>query len=207
MKSTIFTITALLFLASCAPKLTFTWVKEGYEGKKYKKIAIFSFTKNLEASARFQDNMVKYLSAEGYTAVAGMSIINPVQMRDLKPDDINRILRNEDVDAVISVMVVDKETSVDYVHGTSYGYGYPYRGGFGAYYGYRYGPGYYDPGYYQESKTYLLENHFYEVIKGESSDDLLVWASQSSLTDPSSNTSKVYSKVLIQALQNDGVLK
>ena len=206
MKSTSLLMIVLMFFASCAPKLSFTWVKEGYEGKKYKKIAIFSFSKNLEVSARFQDNMVKYLAAEGYTAVSGMSIINPVQMKNLKPDDIQRILLKENIDGIISVMLADKETSVNYVQGSNYAYGYPYRGGFGAYYGYRYGPAYYDPGYYQESKTYLLENHFYEVIEGESSEDALVWASQSSLTDPSKNTSKVYSKVLIQALKEDGIL-
>ncbi|MFY0626945.1 MAG: hypothetical protein JXR07_11655 [Reichenbachiella sp.] len=202
-------IAAVLLFTACAPELSFTWTKEGFEGKKYKKIAIFSFSKNLSKSAQFQDNMVKYLTADGYTAVSGMAIMNPLQMKDLKEEDIVRILLKEEIDAVLSVILVDKETSVNYVQGSNYGYGGMYGGygGFGGYYGYRYGPAYYDPGHYQESKSYLLENHFYEVIEGENKEEALVWASQSTLTDPSDKTSKVYAKLLLQELKAGGILK
>ncbi len=199
---------ALIFFGACAPKLSYTWTKEDHNRKDYKKIAIFSFSKNLSVSSVFQDNMVKYLADAGQTAVAGLSIINPSQMKDLKEEDVKRILLKEGVDAVISVILVDKESSVNYVQNSNigYGYGYPY-GRFGAYYGYRYGPAYYGGGHYEESKSYLLENHFYEVIEGESKENTLIWASQSTLTDPSKNTSKVYAKLLIKSLKEDNILK
>lgn len=200
---------AVLLLSACAPKLSFTWKKEGVEKKKYNKIGVFSFTKNIGASAKFQDNMVKYLTAAGHTAVSGLSVINPVQMKDLKEEDVIRILKSENIDAVLSVIVVDKEKSVNYVQGSNYGYG-AYGGyggyGFGGYYGYHYAPAYYNSGHYQESSSYLLENHFYEIVEGESKEDALLWASQSTLTDPSDNTSKVYAKVLLKALQDDSIL-
>ena len=78
---------------------------------------------------------------------------------------------------------------------------------FGGYYGYRYGPGYYDPGYYSESTTYLLENHFYELKEGGNKEEALIWASQSEITDPSKSITKTYSKMLVNALVKDGIIE
>ncbi|MGL1888599.1 MAG: hypothetical protein OCD76_18955 [Reichenbachiella sp.] len=203
MKYSHFLVIGLMVLGSCAPKLSFTWTKPGYDGAKYNKIAIFTSGKNLQSATEFQDYMVEYLGQQGFNAVSGMSILNPVQMKDLKPEDIQRILLKEGVDAVISAVVIDKDKSLNYNQGSS---SYGYYGGYGGYYGYR-GGGYYDQGYYSETTTYLLENHFYEVNEGGDKEEALIWASQSEVSDPTKNTRKVYAKVLIQGLVDDGIIK
>ncbi|MEP2023520.1 MAG: hypothetical protein ABJH98_05530 [Reichenbachiella sp.] len=208
MKYSYSLIVVLGLLVSCAPKLSFTWTKPGYETAKYQKIAIFSSGKNLEIAMKFQDTMVEYLGNEGITAISGMAIMNPTQIAGMDEAAIHGMLLKEGIDAVISVSLVDKDKSVDYVHGTNtYMYG-GYGGyGFGGYYGYRYGPSYYDPGYYQETTTYLLENHFYEVSKSNSKDDALIWASQSQISDPSKSITKTYSKLLVNTLIKEGIVK
>lgn len=204
MKYKIAILSLLFFAASCAPKLSFTWTKPGYESATYKKIAIFSSGRNLQTAMEFQDTMVEYLADKGITAVSGMSILNPMQSQSLKPEEIASTLLTEGVDAVIAVTLVDKEKSLDYTPGTNT---YMYGGyGFGGYYGYRYGPGFYDPGYYSESTTYLLENHFYEIKEGGNKEESLVWASQSEVTDPSKSITKTYSKMLVNALINDVII-
>ncbi|UXP33785.1 hypothetical protein N6H18_07465 [Reichenbachiella agarivorans] len=205
MKNILVVATLIFTCMSCAPKLSFTWTKADYQGAKYKKIAVFSAGKNLEISSTFQDYMVQFLAAEGFTAVSGMSIINPIQMKDLNADDVKRILLKEGVDAVISTVVIDSQKSTNYVQGSA---SYGYYGGFGGYYGYRYGPAYYQPGYYQESTSFLLENHFYELSADNSSkEDALLWASQSQITDPSNATTKAYARVLIKGLIDDNIIK
>lgn len=205
MKYKIAVFAILLFVGSCAPKLSFTWTKPNYETVKYEKIAVFSSSRNLQNTIAFQDTMVKYLADKGVTAVSGMSIINPMQSESLEPEQIANILMKEGVDAVIAVTLVDKEKSLEYVPGTNT---YMYGGyGFGGYYGYRYGPAYYDPGYYSESTTYLLENHFYEIKEGGSKEEALIWASQSEITDPSKSITKTYSKLLVNSLIEDGIIK
>ncbi|WP_456458389.1 hypothetical protein [Reichenbachiella sp.] len=205
MKYKIAVIATLLFVGSCAPKLSFTWTKPNYETTKYKKVAIFSSGRNLQVAMDFQDTMVEYLADKGITAVSGMSILNPMQAESLKPEQIKSTLLKEGVDAVISVTLVDKDKSMEYVQGTNM---YMYGGyGFGGYYGYRYGPGFYDPGYYSESTTYLLENHFYEIKEDGNKEEALVWASQSEITDPSKSITKTYSKMLVNALITDGIIQ
>lgn len=205
MKYKIAVIATLLFAGSCAPKLSFTWTKPNYETTKYKKVAIFSSGKNLQVAMDFQDTMVEYLADNGITAVSGMSILNPMQSESLKPEEVASALLKEGVDAVITVALVDKEKSLDYNHGTNT---YMYGGyGFGGYYGYRYGAGFYDPGYYSESTTYLLENHFYELKEGGNKEEALIWASQSEITDPSKSITKTYSKMLVNALIKDEIIQ
>ena len=204
MKYNIAVFVVLLFVGSCAPKLSFTWTKPDYETIKYKKIAIFSSGRNLQVATEFQDTMVKYLADKGVTAVSGMSILNPMQAESLKPEEIAGTLLKEGVDAVISVSLVDKEKSMEYVQGSNM---YMYGGyGFGGYYGYRYAPMYYDPGYYSESTTYLLENHFYEIKEGGNKEEALIWASQSEVTNPAKSITRTYSKMLVNALIKDGII-
>lgn len=210
MKKLTLVLFSVALLASCAPKLSFTWTKDGYAGRKYNKIAVFSRSTNQGRAVEFQDAMVKEFAKKGYNAVAGISIINPMMGKNLTVEDFQRIMTKEGIDAVISVAVVDKETSVDYVPGTNYGmaYGaYGYRGYYG-YYGARFGGMYhYDPGYYQENKTYLIENLFYEINTGQEKDDALLWASQSELTNPSKSTGRKYAMVLVDELIKGNIIK
>lgn len=208
MKNILSLVLVTVALASCAPKLSFTWTKPGYEAAKYQKIAVFSKTRNLQVASEFQDTMVKYLADKGITAVAGLSLLNPSQLASMDEAGIHAALLKEGVDGVISVAVVDKEKSTEYVSGTNtYMYG-GYGGyGFGGYYGYRYGPGYYDPGHYQETTTFLLENHFYELKEAESKEEALLWASQSMISDPTKSIARTYSKLLVNTLIKEGVIK
>ncbi|MCV9388700.1 hypothetical protein [Reichenbachiella ulvae] len=193
-----------LVISSCAPTLSYTWTKNNYEGAKYDKIAVFCATKNLDVAMNYQQYMVEVLGQQGFNAVTGMSMINPMETKNLEVEKLKEILIQNGVDAVISTVVVDSEKSLEYVPGSpSYGY----YGGFGYYYGYRYGPVYYNPGYYNETTSYLVENHFYELKEGEPSKDALLWASQSTITDPNKSTTKVYARVIVKALVDENIIK
>jgi hypothetical protein len=193
-----------LMMISCAPKLSYTWTKANYEGAKYEKIAVFSGTKNLEIALNYQQSMVEILGQQGFNAVTGLSMINPAETKDLKVEDLKKILLENGVDAIISSVVVDSDKSLEYVPGSP---NYGYYGGFGYYYGYRYGPMYSNPGYYNESTSYLIENHFYEVKEGLASKDALLWASQSTISDPGKSTTKVYARVVVQALIEENIIQ
>ena len=126
------------------------------------------------------------------------------------------ILTDEGYDGVITLRLVDKNTQVNYVPGTStymgyggmyngaygYGYGGMYGGGFGGWYG-AYGGAYYDPGYYQESTNYIVETNVFSVKANK-----LLWTGTTKTVDPSDVASTVTN--IIQAvadnMRKDGTL-
>jgi len=203
-------IIILLFAFGCGPKLT-SWTTPGYEGKKYEKIIIFGITKNLAARQRIEDNSVLAFQDKGVDAIKGLTVVKPgVSFDDLNVEEVVAQLKAIGVDGMLTWAVVDKEESTTYVPGTNtYVGGYGGRGrygGFGGYYGGAYGR-VYDPGYYKETTTYVLETNFYKwPDTGEESG--LVWQGQTSVTDPGNpkKASKKYATFIVNELFNLGVV-
>lgn len=90
-----------------------------------------------------------------------------------------RITTNE-IDALLTIVLLDKSKEERYVEGSSISlaapvYGYPYYG----YYSYAYAT-VYDGGYYTTTTSYFLEINLYDVAS-----EKLVWTAQTTTEDPS----------------------
>jgi hypothetical protein len=88
-------------------------------------------------------------------------------------------------------------------YGYGYGYGYGYRSFIYSGYGHMY-----QPDYYRQQKTYVLESRLYDLTKSDPKESV-VWSGQSELTDPSGSesASKNYSDILVKTLIESGTVK
>lgn len=194
----------ILVSVACAPKLSFSWTAPKYETQRFKKIAIFTASgKKLGTSAAYQENVVALLKDKGFEAVQCFDLYPPTK-KEFAEGELDQILKDAGVDAVLTTLVVDKEKSTQYVQGSNYAY--PYGYGFGGYYNYRYSPMYSNPGYYQETETYIIENNLFMMGEDIKEEDRLVWVSQSVIKDPTGSISKEYAKLIVESLMKQGII-
>ena len=113
------------------------------------------------------------------------------------------ILKRQGFDGALLFRLVDKEKSTTYVPGsTSYGVGYGgYGGGYWGYHSAYYG-GYYDPGYYREDVTYVVETILYSFEKNK-----LIWTALTSSSNPSDLENSVDDivRTVFEQMRRDGL--
>ncbi|MBX9807499.1 MAG: hypothetical protein K2X95_06840 [Flavobacteriaceae bacterium] len=181
---------SLVFLASCSSgtAIVSSWRDPDITtaNTEFKKILVVALVKN-EATRRITENRIAAIGPKFHSSYA---ILNGTTL-DLSKDQKLKILKDENYDAVVTMRLVDTVKETNYVQGTNtsmyyggmggmYG-GYGVYGGFGGWYG-MYSPVYYDPGYYQDTTSYLIETNVFSLKT-----DKLVWTG----TTKSSNGSDV----------------
>lgn len=201
-------LTSLLILSSCSPGLSSSFTKEGYTENTYKKIAVVGISKDLISRMSFEKTIVSELKENGINAIEGITMF-PQNMNGEKssPATLKKIVLDNKLDGVISVSLVRKEDGHKYQPGGTYtvptGY---YR--FGRYVSRQYVT-VREPGYYEPSKSYVIEAVLYN-LKGQltSEQDNWVWTGQTSLVDPSSleSASETFSKKLVAQILKDKVI-
>ncbi len=204
----IVSLIAMTFLWSCATTMKYTWTKESFEGKKFDKILVLTISKNLKSRTLFENTVVEYFAEEGINATNSLSVFTPVEkMEDLTEDEIEARIKKGNYDGVLVTTLVDVNTQDVQVNNTSYypmsyGYGYGYRSFIYSGYG-----NMYQPDYYRQQKTYVLESRLYDVTKSDAKEGV-VWSGQSELTDPSGSesASKKYSDTLVKTLIESGII-
>jgi hypothetical protein len=181
---------SLVFLTSCSSgtAIVSSWKdpETTNANTEFKKILVVALVKN-EATRRITENRIAAIGPKFHSSY---SILNGTTL-DLSKEQKLKILKDENYDAVVTMRLVDTVKETSYVPGTNtsiyyggyggmYG-GYGAYGGFGGWYG-MYSPVYYDPGYYQESTSYLVETNVFSLKS-----DKLIWTG----TTKSSNGSDI----------------
>lgn len=159
MKNTIFTNFVLFILISgCASsKITSSWKQPEAVAQKPMKIMVIGLVK--ESDRSIQENMENHLVGEleqlGYNAVSSLKEYGPNSFK--KGDTAAAILKlkSSGVDAVLTIVLLDKEKEQQYVAKN-------YRNQF---YGYRYEMymRVFEPGYYVTNTSYFWESNFYNL--------------------------------------------
>jgi len=206
----IISLIAMTFLWSCATSMKYTWTKENFEGKQFDKILVLTISKNLKSRTLFENTVVEYLAEGGVKATSSLSVFTPVEkMEDLSEDEIEARIKKGNYDGVLVTSLVDVNTQDVQANNTtsyypmSYGHGYGYRSFIHSGYG-----NMYEPDYYREQKTYVLESRLYDVSESDPK-EAVVWSGQSELVDPSGSesASKRYSDILVKTLLESGTIK
>lgn len=198
-------LTTIFIMSSCVSTMNYTWQKEGFEGKSFKKILVVATSKNLESRTTLENTVVSWLAKEGINAENSLSVFPPiVDIKEIDESIIESRIKEGNYDAVIVSSLVDVNKQDVYEQGTNY---YPMRYGYRRhiYSGYGYA---YSPGYYRQQKTYVLESRLFDTAI-ENSKEAIVWSGQSSLTDPSSYESgaKKYASTLVHTLLKSKTIK
>lgn len=169
---------SLVFLISCSSgtAIVSSWRDPDVTNAntEFKKILVVALVKD-EATRRTTENRIASIGPKFHSSYA---ILNGTYL-NLSKEQKLKILQDENYDAVVTMRLVDTVKEINYVPGTNtsmyyggyggmYG-GYGIFGGFGGWYG-MYSPMYYDPGYYQETTSYLVETNIFSLKANK-----LVW--------------------------------
>ena len=170
----------------------------------FKKVLIVALLKD-ETNRRVAENTI--VATEPTIFHASYDMLGQNNL-NLSQDQKLTILTNEGYDGVITLRLVDKNTQVSYVPGTTtyagYGgyYGGMYGGGFGGWYG-AYGANYYDPGYYQENTNYIVETNVFSIKANK-----LLWTGTTKTVDPTDVATTVTNimQAVTAEMRKDGTL-
>lgn len=187
-------------------RITTSWKAEEVKAQHYNKILVLGLIR--EADKSLQENMENHLVGDlktlGYNAVSSFAEYGPKAFDKLDEDAAIAKLKNSGVDAVITIVLLDKQKEKKYVPGNTYYT--PYRHYYNRFWGYR--TTLYnriqEPGYYVTDTRYFWESNLYEM-----SSQKLIYTVQTESFDPVSteNMAHEYGQLMVKDLVKNNVIK
>jgi hypothetical protein len=210
MKKYLFLLIAVLALSSCGSNTSIvnSWrdPKVTVAQENFKKVLVVALLKD-EASRRITENRI---AASNPIFKTSYEYLNET-VKDLTKEQKLKILQDENFDGVITLRLVSTEKETTYVPGTYTGMYYGgfdgmytgmYGYGFGNWYG-MYSPNFYDPGYYQESTSYMVETNVFSLKENK-----LIWTgtTKSDYVTDLGQTVDAIMQTVVQEMRKDGSL-
>ncbi len=202
-----FFISLLVVLAGCtSTKITNSWNAENIESKPYKKVLVLGLINEPDRNLRekMEEHVVADLRALGYTAVCSCDEFNPKTFENLTEQQALDKLSKSGIDAVLTVVLLDKTKERYYVPGrVRYSPYFVYQDRFYGYYRTMYSR-VYAPGYYEEDTKYFWESNFYELGNRN-----LLYSVQSQSFEPATSQSLAheYGQMIVKDMVDKKVLK
>ena len=197
---------SLLFAVGCSSsKITSTWKAENTVPQKYDKIMVLGLIRDSDRSLQqnMEDHLVGDLQNLGYNAVSSLKIYGPKAFDNMDETDALNKIKNSGIDAVVTIVLLDKQKERKYVPGnlTYSPYGYYYD----RFWGYRsvLYQRIYQPGYYVTDTKYFWESNLYEM-----KDQQLVYSVQTKSFDPSDKETMAhdYGMMMVKDMVKQNVL-
>ena len=210
MKKYLFLIIAVLALSGCGSNTSIvnSWrdPKITVAQENFKKVLVVALVKD-EASRRITENRI---AASNEIFKTSYQYLNETT-KNLTQEQKLKILQDENFDGVITLRLVSKEKETTYVPGTYTGIYYGgfdgmytgmYGYGFGNWYG-MYSPNFYDPGYYQETTSYMVETNIFSLKENK-----LIWTgtTKSDYVTDLGQTVDAIMQTVVQEMRKDGSL-
>jgi len=202
-----------LYFYSCSSvtEVTGTWKKPATSAKKFNKVAVLGISGDIVKRSAVENAIVSQLRKYGINAVSGTNIL-PDSFIDANSDGkvdsenkeaIQAKFKQEGVDAVFVISLMDVKETEHYVPGSTY---YSPSSGYYPFYNYYWGTYnvVHTPGYTTRSTNYFLSSNFYDLTTEQ-----LVWSAQSETFNPQSlsDFSKSYATAVTEDFVNSGVIK
>lgn len=197
-----------IFASSCSPKMFVDSTIDGYDDRSYSKLAVVGIGKDLKARIEFEEAAVELFRKKGINAHAGIDFFHANMTKEEQTArNYMRIIKENNIDGVITMSLVDTDEIVGYEGGEKYVVPAGYSR-FGMYYVQRYAT-ISSPGYFTSSKKYLIEAVLYN-LKGDlyEEKDTFVWKGQSSLVDPLSSASaaKSFTRKMVEHMVKEKIV-
>lgn len=196
----------LLLLAGCSSsQITNSWVSPGIPAKKYTKVMVIGLfpDNNRDMREKMENHFVSDLIERGINTVSSYQEYGPKSFEALKEEDALAKLQHSGVDAVITIVLLNKEKEKYYVPGrVTYSPYTIYQRRFYGYYTTIYDR-IYEPGYYSERTNLFWESNFYDVES-----KTLLYSVQTKSFDPGSTESLAheYGKMIVSDMGKKGLL-
>jgi len=203
-----FKIVLFLFLtlAGCTTsRITSSWKADNTVPKYYNRILVMGLIR--DADRTLQENMENHLVGDlkemGYNAVSSLQEYGPKAFTGLDEESAISKIKDNGVDAVLTIVLLDKDKERKYIAGSIYysPYGYYYNR-FWGYYGTMYRR-IYEPGYYVTDTRYFWESNFYDM-----STQKLIYSVQTQSFDPASseNLGHEYGQMILKDMVKNKVV-
>lgn len=193
-------------LGCSTSSITTSWKAENTVPKRYNKIMVLGLIR--EADRTLQVNMENHLVNDlmelGYNAVSSFQEYGPKAFDNMDEEAAVGKLKNSGVDAVLTIVLLDKEKEKRYYPGYTYysPYGYYYN----RFWGYRTTlyRRIYEPGYYVTNTKYFWESNFYDMGTQK-----LLYSVQTQSFDPATSESlgHEYGQMIMQDMVKNNIVK
>jgi len=199
-----------LFLISCSSNTSIvsSWRDPNITvaQEQFKKVLVVALVKD-EATRRTAENRI---AASNPIFKTSYQYMNGTTLHLNKEQQL-KILQDENFDGVVTMRLVSKEKETTYVPGTYTGMYYGgfdgmytgmYGYGFGNWYG-MYSPYFYDPGYYQETTSYMVETNIFSLKQNK-----LIWTgtTKSEYVTDVGQTVDAIMQAVVKEMRKDGSL-
>jgi hypothetical protein len=196
----------LMILISCtSSRITSSWKSPDVQQKKFKKVLVLGLLREKDRALkeRMEEHIVGDLKNMGYDAICSCEEYGPKTFENMREEQALQKLSGSGIDAVLTIVLLDKTKERYYVPGRVYytPYNVYYRRWWG-YYSTMYGR-IYEPGYYAENTKYFWESNLYDLNTKE-----LLYSVQTQSFDPSSaeSMSHEYGQLIVNDMIKSGVL-
>jgi hypothetical protein len=187
-------------------KITTTWKADNIIPPKFKKIMVLSLIREADRSIqqKMENHFVGDLKELGYDAVSSLQEYGPKAFDKMTEEEAISKLKSGGVDAVITIVLLDKIRERNYIpnriNNSPYGY---YQNRFWGYQGTLYNR-IYEPGYYVIDTKYFWEGNLYEMNTQK-----LIYSVQTQSFDPANSEvlGHEYGKMIVKRMVNDLVLQ
>lgn len=191
--------TMLLVAMGCgSSKITTTWKAENITPQKYNKVLVLGLIKESDRSIqeKMENHFVGDLQVLGYNAVSCLKEYGPKAFDKMEEAAAIEKLKNSGVDAVLTIVLLDKEKERQYIP-PNYG---------NRFWGYR-NTRYiriYEPGYYVTNTKYFWESNFYEMANQK-----LLYSVQTQSFSPNNTESlgHEYGKIIVKNMVKQNILQ
>ncbi len=198
----------ILFLLSCSSssKITNSWRSATATAKNYSKIMVVCLlqSNNREVREKMEEHLVGDLASRGYSAISCLKEYGPAAFENMKEEQAIAKLRTSAVDAVVTIILLDKKKEAYYVPARSnYSPAMIAKRDFWGYYSNTYNR-IYTPGYYQVDRQFFWESNFFDMAANQ-----LLYSAQTKSFNPDSKESLAheYGKMIVADMAKQGIIK
>ncbi len=202
-------LVGILAIAGCgSSRITSSWKAGNIVPKKFNKIMVVGLIREVDRT--IQENMENHfvgdLKALGYDAVSSLQEYGPKAFENLTEATAVGKIKSNGVDAVITIVLLDKERERSYVPGRVFHSPYDYyQRRFWGYYGTLY-QRIYEPGYYVTNTRYFWESNLYDMMGGN---DSLIYSVQteSFASENAASLGHEYGRLIVKNMVKQGLLR
>ena len=201
----IFLAVAFIFSSCTSSRITSSWKAADVQQKQYKKVLVLGLflEKDRALKEKMEAHIVSDLKALGYDAICSCDEYGPKAFENIKEAEALQKLSGGGIDAVLTVVLLDKTKERYYVPNHVYYSPYSvYHNHWWGYYSTMYDR-IYQPGYYAVDTKHFWESNFYDLDTKK-----LIYSAQTQSFDPSSAESLAheYGKLIVNDMKNKTVL-
>jgi hypothetical protein len=186
-------------------RITSTWKAENIQAKRYNKILVLGLIREADRSIRekMEEHLVGDMRNMGYNAICACDEYGPKAFENMTEKEALNRLTNSGIDAVLTVVLLDKTKERYYIPARVY-YSpyYNYHNRFWGYYTTMHDR-IYSKGYYEVSTKYFWESNLYDMDSKQ-----LVYSVQTQTFDPSSSETLAheYGQLIVSNMVKNKVL-